>query len=48
MIKAIMMIQRGIILPNADFEAINPKIEGREILKVSGPQDVSMHIFMQT
>ncbi|KAI0143582.1 putative polyketide synthase [Xylariaceae sp. FL1272] len=32
--KAIMMLQHGKILPNANFEKLNPKIEGRERLKV--------------
>ncbi|KAI1267381.1 putative polyketide synthase [Xylariaceae sp. FL1019] len=33
-VKAVMMLQRGKILPNANFEKLNPKIEGREKLKV--------------
>jgi acyl transferase domain-containing protein len=33
-VKAIMMIQRGCILPNAGFEEFNRNIEGREKLKV--------------
>lgn len=33
-IKAIMMIQRGYILPNSGFEEFNHNIEGREKLKV--------------
>lgn len=34
MVKAIMMIQRGRILPNAGFEEFNQNIAGREKLKV--------------
>ena len=34
MIKAILMIQRGQILPNALFEEMNESIEGREVMKV--------------
>jgi acyl transferase domain-containing protein len=33
-IKAIMMIQHGCILPNPGFEELNRNIEGREKLKV--------------
>lgn len=33
-IKAVMMIQRGCVLPNANFEKLNDKIEGKEKLKV--------------
>lgn len=35
-VKAIMMIERGVILPTALFESMNPKIEGHEKLKVRG------------
>lgn len=35
MIKAIMMLQHGCVLPNADFERFNESIEGRERLRVS-------------
>lgn len=34
MVKAILMIQRGCVLPNADFEEFNKNIDGREKLKV--------------
>lgn len=34
MIKAIMMIKNGIILPTAGFESINPRIEGKEKIRV--------------
>jgi hypothetical protein len=34
MIKAILMIQNGCILPNAGFEEFNQNIEGREKLRV--------------
>ncbi|KAL8922238.1 MAG: hypothetical protein Q9208_005317 [Pyrenodesmia sp. 3 TL-2023] len=33
-IKCVMMLERGITLPNADFREMNPKIEGRDRLKV--------------
>ncbi|KAH7022074.1 putative polyketide synthase, partial [Ilyonectria destructans] len=33
-VKAIMMIEQGVILPTALFESMNPKIEGHEKLKV--------------
>ncbi|KAK8068274.1 Compactin diketide synthase [Apiospora saccharicola] len=36
-IKSIMMLERGVMLPNAGFEKMNPKIEGGERLKVRGP-----------
>ncbi|RFU24629.1 hypothetical protein B7463_g11705, partial [Scytalidium lignicola] len=35
MVKAIMMIQHGCILPNAGFEEFSQNIEGREKLKVA-------------
>ncbi|KAE8862946.1 hypothetical protein PTNB29_05508 [Pyrenophora teres f. teres] len=35
MVKAIMMVKRGIVLPTAGFERINPKIEGREKIKIA-------------
>ncbi|RYP73400.1 hypothetical protein DL771_003668 [Monosporascus sp. 5C6A] len=35
MIKAIMMLQQRCILPNANFEKLNEKIEGREKLRVA-------------
>lgn len=34
-VKAVMMIERKCLLPNALFEKMNPKIEGREKLRVS-------------
>lgn len=34
-IKAILMIKRGIILPTAGFEKFNPEIEGSDRLKVA-------------
>jgi hypothetical protein len=34
MVKAIMMLQHGRVLPNANFERLNENIEGREKLKV--------------
>lgn len=38
-VKAIMMLQRGEILPNAGFEKFNEQIEGKEKLKVCiGPK----------
>ena len=33
--KAILMVQRGYILPTADFEQLGPTVEGIEKLKVS-------------
>lgn len=35
MVKAIMMVKKGIILPTAGFEKINSKIEGREKIKIA-------------
>ena len=35
-VKAILMIKKGIILPTAGFEQMNVKIEGRDRLKVAG------------
>lgn len=35
MIKAILMVQRGYILPTANFEEMNPNIKGKEKLEVS-------------
>ncbi|KAL9617354.1 MAG: hypothetical protein Q9160_007842 [Pyrenula sp. 1 TL-2023] len=34
MVKAILMVKKGIILPTAGFENINPRIEGKEKIKV--------------
>lgn len=34
-VKAILMIKKGIILPTAGFEQMNVKIEGRDRLKVA-------------
>lgn len=34
MIKAIMMLQHGCVLPNANFERFNESIQGRERLRV--------------
>lgn len=33
-IKCIMMLERRVMLPNADFHVMNPNIEGRDRLKV--------------
>ncbi|KAK5987983.1 Highly reducing polyketide synthase valA [Cladobotryum mycophilum] len=33
-IKCIMMLEHGVMLPNADFTELNPKIEGRDRLRV--------------
>ena len=35
MVKAIMMVKKGIVLPTAGFEKINPKIEGHEKIKIA-------------
>lgn len=35
MVKAIMMVNKGIVLPTAGFEKINPKIEGHEKIKIA-------------
>lgn len=35
MIKAILMIQRGCVLPNAEFEEFNRNIEGKDKLRVA-------------
>ncbi|KAK9782147.1 putative Polyketide synthase [Seiridium cardinale] len=34
MVKAILMVKNGIVLPTAGFEHINPKIEGKDIIRV--------------
>lgn len=34
MIKAILMVKNGIILPTAGFESINPKIADKEKIRV--------------
>jgi acyl transferase domain-containing protein len=34
MIKAILMVKNGVVLPTAGFEAINPKIPDREKIVV--------------
>lgn len=34
MVKAILMVKNGVVLPTAGFENINPKIEGRDVIKV--------------
>jgi acyl transferase domain-containing protein len=34
-IKAILMVKHGVILPTAGFEKINSKIEGKEKLSVA-------------
>ena len=34
-VKAIYMLQREVILPNANFEDLNENLEGREKLKVN-------------
>ncbi|KAI8930409.1 polyketide synthase [Plenodomus lindquistii] len=34
MVKAIMMLKKGMVLPTAGFEKINPKIEGHEKIKI--------------
>jgi 3-oxoacyl-(acyl-carrier-protein) synthase len=34
-VKTIMMLQRGRVLPNANFERLNDKIEGKEKLRAS-------------
>lgn len=33
-VKAILMIKHGIILPTAGFESINPKIQDKEKIRV--------------
>jgi len=35
MVKAILMLQNGYVLPNANFEKLNESIEKRELLRVS-------------
>lgn len=35
MVKAIMMVKKGIILPTAGFERINPKIGGSDRIRVA-------------
>lgn len=35
MVKAIMMLKKGTVLPTAGFEKINPKIEGHEKIKIA-------------
>ncbi|GKT65670.1 polyketide synthase [Colletotrichum tofieldiae] len=35
MVKAIMMLKKGIVLPTAGFETINPKIQGSEKIKIA-------------
>lgn len=34
MIKAIMMVKNGVVLPTAGFESINPRIRDKEKIKV--------------
>ncbi|KAI4591597.1 Type I Iterative PKS [Pestalotiopsis sp. 9143b] len=34
MVKAILMVKNGVVLPTAGFEHINPKIEGRDVIRV--------------
>lgn len=34
MVKAVKMLQNGIVLPTAGFEKINPRIEGNEKIRV--------------
>lgn len=34
MVKAILMVKNGIVLPTAGFEKMNPKIPGQEKMKV--------------
>lgn len=34
MVKAVKMLQHGIVLPTAGFEKINPRIEGNEKIRV--------------
>ncbi|KAF2136192.1 uncharacterized protein K452DRAFT_302958 [Aplosporella prunicola CBS 121167] len=34
MVKAILMIKNGVVLPTAGFERMNPKIEGKDKIKV--------------
>lgn len=37
-VKAIMMVKHGVVLPTAGFEKMNPKIKGQEKMKVvQGP-----------
>ncbi|KAL8635899.1 MAG: hypothetical protein Q9228_006654 [Teloschistes exilis] len=33
-VKCIMMLERGVLVPNADFREMNPEIEGHDRLKV--------------
>lgn len=35
LVKAIMMVENGIVLPTAGFEKINPRIEGSEKIRVA-------------
>lgn len=35
MVKAIMQVRNGIVLPTAGFESINPKITGREKIRIA-------------
>lgn len=34
MVKAILMIKNGVILPTAGFESMNPKIQGKDKLMI--------------
>nr|UPN67571.1 hypothetical protein [Pestalotiopsis sp.] len=34
MVKAILMVKNGVVLPTAGFEHMNPKIEGRDVIRV--------------
>ena len=36
-VKCIMMFERGVMLPNADFRELNPEIEGGDRLVVGIP-----------
>lgn len=35
MVKAIMQVRKGIVLPTAGFESINPKIPGRDKIRIA-------------